>query len=212
MALLIEDYALIGDCETAALVGKDGSIDWLCWPDSSSPACFAAMLGIKENGRWFLGPRAQTRQVTRRYLDHTLILEIRFETRSGVLLLTDFMPVRETHSDVVRIAKCLEGSVSVQMELCVRFDYGRTIPWTGPREGNAWVATAGTGTVYLRTQESIRTKNQIAIAEFNLKQGEQRSFVLTHVRAQEGPPRRINRERYLKLILRGGGGGCTLEG
>lgn len=198
MALLIEDYALIGDCETAALVGKDGSIDWLCWPDFSSPPCFAALLGTKENGRWLLGPRAQPRQVTRRYLDHTLILETHFETRSGVLLLTDFMPVRETHSDVVRIAKCLEGSVSVQMELSVRFDYGRTVPWTGPWEGNAWAATAGTGTVYLRTKEPIRTRNYIAHAEFDLKQGEQRSFVLTHVRVQDGPPRRIDTQKALR--------------
>ena len=144
MALEIEDYALIGDCETAALVGKDGSIDWLCWPDFSSPACFAALVGTEQNGRWLLAPKNGCKRITRRYREHTLILETRFETATGILLVTDFMPVRETHSDLVRIARCLEGSVTVQMELCVRFDYGRTIPWTGPREGNTWAAAAGT--------------------------------------------------------------------
>lgn len=162
--LRIEDYALIGDCETAALVGDNGSIDWLCWPDFSSPACFAAFIGTKQNGRRLLAPRETCKKVTRRYRDHTLILETTFQTASGVLLLTDFMPVRETHSDIVRIVRCLDGTVTVQMELCVRFDYGRTIPWTGARDGNAWAAEAGTGIVYLRTQQKIHTKNEIATA------------------------------------------------
>jgi GH15 family glucan-1,4-alpha-glucosidase len=185
VALKIEDYALIGDCETAALVGKNGSIDWLCWPDFSSPACFAALIGTKQNGYWFLAPRDPTRRVTRRYRDHTLILETTFETASGVLLLTDFMPVRETYSDIVRVAQCLSGEVKVKMELCVRFDYGRTIPWAGPREGNAWAAAAGPGVVYLRTQQAVRTENAVAAAEFTLKTGGKRSFVVTHARAED---------------------------
>lgn len=139
-----------------------------------------------------------TKQVTRRYREHTLILETRFETTSGVLLLTDFMPVRETHSDIVRIVKCLEGRVTVQMDLCVRFDYGRTIPWTGTRERNAWAAAAGSGMAYLRTQQEIQTKDDIAIAKFILTRGERRSFVLTHAGAQESPPRRINAQKALR--------------
>ncbi|WP_158748816.1 glycoside hydrolase family 15 protein [Acidobacterium sp. S8] len=202
MALAIEDYALIGDCETAALVGKNGSIDWLCWPDFSSPACFAALIGTDQNGRWLLAPKDSCKRITRRYREHTLILETRFETASGTLLVTDFMPLRETHSDIVRIAKCLAGKVTVQMELCVRFDYGRTIPWTGARERNAWAAAAGTGVAYLRTQQPIRTKNEIASAEFKLTQGEYRSFVLTHARAQESPPRRINVRKALQQTER----------
>jgi GH15 family glucan-1,4-alpha-glucosidase len=201
VALKIEDYALIGDCETAALVGKDGSIDWLCWPDFSSPACFAALLGTSKNGRWLLGPRDKPRKVTRRYLDHTLILETRFEMASGVLSVTDFMPVRETHSDVVRIAKCLHGKVTVQMELCVRFDYGRTVPWTGARRGTSWLASAGPGAVYLRTQQALHTDDAIATAEFTLRSGEQRSFVLTHAQAQEPAPGRINTEEALKQTM-----------
>jgi GH15 family glucan-1,4-alpha-glucosidase len=198
VALAIEDYALIGDCETAALVGKDGSIDWLCWPDFSSPACFAALLGSKKNGRWLLAPRETSKRVTRRYRDQTLILETRFKTDSGILLLTDFMPVREIHSDIVRIVRCLEGRVIVRMELCLRFDYGRTVPWTGERDGNAWAAAAGTGVAYLRTQQPIETGNDIAIAEFSLTQGQHRSFVLTYVRPQESPPQRINTDRALR--------------
>ena len=192
MGLGIEEYALIGDCETAALVGKDGSVDWLCWPDFSSPACFAALVGTGQNGRWLLAPKNGCKRTSRRYREHTLILETRFETATGTLLVTDFMPVRETHSDVVRIARCLEGSVTVRMELCIRFDYGRTIPWTGPREGNTWTAAAGPGVAYLRTQEQIETKDDIAVAEFTLNRGAHRSFVLTYGQAQEPPPRRIN--------------------
>lgn len=211
MALKIEDYALIGDCETAALVGKNGSIDWLCWPDFSSPACFAALIGTKQNGYWFLAPRDPTRRVTRRYRDHTLILETTFETASGVLLLTDFMPVRETYSDIVRVAQCLSGEVKVKMELCVRFDYGRTIPWAGPREGNAWAAAAGPGVVYLRTQQAVRTENAVAAAEFTLKTGGKRSFVVTHARAEEPPPRRINVQKALKETERFWKGWCNVN-
>jgi GH15 family glucan-1,4-alpha-glucosidase len=202
VALKIEDYALVGDCETAALVGKNGSIDWLCWPDFSSAACFAALLGTAKNGRWILAPRNSIKRVTRRYLDHTLILETRFETESGILLLTDFMPVRETHSDLVRIVECLQGKITVQMELCVRFDYGHTMPWTGPREGNAWTAGAGEGIVYLRTQQQVRTDNAMATAEFTLRQSERRSFALTHARVGEHPPRRINIEKALQQTRR----------
>ena len=188
----LEDYALIGDCETAALVGRNGSIDWLCWPDFSSPACFAALLGTKQNGRWRIAPKGRSRKIKRRYRDHTLILETTFETASGVVLLTDFMPIRERHSDVVRIVRCLRGRVALEMELCVRFDYGRTIPWVGPRNGNEWTAAAGRGVVYLRTRAQLRNEDGTAFAEFTLKAGEQRSFVLTYVLATEPAPERVN--------------------
>jgi GH15 family glucan-1,4-alpha-glucosidase len=188
----LEDYALIGDCETAALVGRNGSIDWLCWPDFSSPACFAALLGTKDNGRWRIAPKERARKTTRKYRDHTLILETTFETDSGRVLLTDFMPIRERHSDVVRVVRCLDGRVTLEMQLCVRFDYGRTVPWIGPRDRNEWTAAAGRGVVYLRTHEQLQNTDGVASAEFTLKAGEQRSFVLTYVPAQEPPPRRVN--------------------
>lgn len=187
MPLNIEDYAFIGDCETAALVGSDGSIDWLCWPDFSSPACFAALVGTKENGRWLIAPREKPKKVKRRYRDHTLILETEFETSSGVLLLTDFMPIRERHSDVVRIVQCLSGQVPVKMELCVRFDYGRTVPWAGPREGNSWAA-AGTGVVFLRTKTALRTDESNARAEFTLRESP-KSTIYQKVNFGETSPR-----------------------
>jgi GH15 family glucan-1,4-alpha-glucosidase len=177
----LEDYALIGDCETAALVGRNGSIDWLCWPDFSSAACFAALLGTKANGRWLIAPKGRPREITRKYRDRTLILETTFEMASGRVVLTDFMPIRERHSDVVRIVRCLDGRVTLEMELCVRFDYGRTTPWIGPRHRNEWAAAAGSGVVYLRTHEPLRNTNGVAFADFTLKVGEQRSFVLTYV-------------------------------
>jgi GH15 family glucan-1,4-alpha-glucosidase len=198
VALEIEDYALIGDCETAALVGKDGSIDWLCWPDFSSPACFANLIGTEQNGRWLLAPKHGCKRVTRRYRDHTLILETRFEMTTGVLLVTDFMPVREMHSDIVRIARCIEGTVTVQMELCIRFDYGRTVPWTGAWERNSWTAAGGPNIAFLRTQQLIETIGNVATAEFTLAKDQHRSFVLTHVQAQAPPPRRINVQKALR--------------
>lgn len=211
MALRIEDYALIGDCETAALVGRNGSIDWLCWPDFSSPACFAALVGTKQNGRWLITTRGGYKRVARRYRDHTLILETTFETESGILLLTDFMPIRETHSDIVRIVKCLEGRVTVQMELSVRFDYGRTVPWVGPRDGNAWTAAAGTSVLYLRTQQKINAREELAAAAFTLRQGEQRSFVLTHARVDKAPPRRISAQKALTQTLAFWERWCTIS-
>ena len=121
-----EDYALIGDCETAALVGRDGSLDWLCWPRFDSPACFAALLGGPEHGRWLIAPASKVMKTSRAYRADTLILETRFETSEGVVLLTDFMPLRGTNSDVVRRVTGLQGRVSMRTELIIRADYGRT--------------------------------------------------------------------------------------
>jgi GH15 family glucan-1,4-alpha-glucosidase len=194
----LEDYALVGDCETAALVGLNGSIDWLCWPDFSSPACFAALLGTSKNGRWRIAPKERPHKVTRKYRDHTLVLETTFETSSGIVVLTDFMPIRERHSDVVRIVRCTQGRVGMEVELCVRFDYGRTVPWTGTFRRNEWAAAAGTGVVYLRTQQHLRSDHAVASAEFSLEDGEQRSFVLTYVSAEELPPRRVNAQVALR--------------
>src|SRR4030081_3394933 len=125
----IEDYGLIGDCETAALVGRDGSIDWLCWPAFDSDACFAALLGDRKNGRWLIAPAEEVKKTSRRYWDHTLILETRFETAGGIVALIDFMPPRGNASDVVRLVRGISGRVKLRMELVIRFGFGGDIPW-----------------------------------------------------------------------------------
>jgi GH15 family glucan-1,4-alpha-glucosidase len=125
----IESYAVIGDCETAALVGLDGSIDWLCWPDFSSNACFARLVGTEENGRWLMAPAVEVEKTTRKYRDHTLILETTFESAEFAVMLVDFMPIRGTNSDIVRIVKGIRGNAPMKMEMSLRFDYGSTVPW-----------------------------------------------------------------------------------
>ena len=129
MPLPIENYALIGDCHTAALVGSDGSIDWLCFPRFDSAACFAALLGGPEHGRWQIAPTAEIKSVRRRYRGETLILETDFETAQGSARLIDFMPLSDERWDVVRIVEGLSGKVTLRMELIVRFDYGSIVPW-----------------------------------------------------------------------------------
>ncbi|HZC43612.1 MAG TPA: glycoside hydrolase family 15 protein [Acidobacteriaceae bacterium] len=197
----IKDYALIGDCETAALVSKTGSIDWLCWPDFSSPACFAALLGTASNGRWRLAPTLHSR-VQRRYRNHTLILETTFSTRTGKVKVTDFMPIRGKHSDIVRLVRGLEGRVSMSMELAVRFDYGRSIPWLQHSYKHDFTATAGPGTTYLRTPLEVEFHNGTMLAEFEVKKGQTIPFVLTYASSFEGIPERVNPQLALRQTER----------
>jgi len=206
----IKDYALIGDCETAALVSKTGSIDWLCWPDFSSPACFAALLGTPSNGRWHLAPTLRSR-IQRRYRNHTLILETTFSTRTGTVRVTDFMPIRGKHSDVVRLVQGIKGRVAMTMELALRFDYGRSIPWLQHAHKNAFIATAGPGTAYLRTPVAVEFRNGIMSAEFEVKKGQTIPFVLTYSSSFEDIPERVNpqlalqqTETYWKKWVAGG--------
>ncbi|WP_213069374.1 MULTISPECIES: trehalase-like domain-containing protein [Methylomicrobium] len=128
MPLPIEDYALIGDCHTAALVGRDGSIDWLCFPRFDSGACFAALLGEPGHGRWLIAPAAEIRSIRRKYRDGTLILETEFETDDGAVRIIDCMPLSAERWDVLRIVEGLSGRVTLRMELIIRFDYGSIIP------------------------------------------------------------------------------------
>src|SRR5690349_15971999 len=131
----IEDYALIGDQHTAALVGDDGSIDWLCLPRFDSPACFAALLGESHNGRWLLAPASEVKAVRRRYRPGTLIIETEFETEEGAVVIVDFMARRdhEERADIVRVVECKRGTVSMYLELMLRFDYGLIVPWVRRR-------------------------------------------------------------------------------
>jgi GH15 family glucan-1,4-alpha-glucosidase len=179
MPLPIEDYALIGDCHTAALVGRDGSIDWLCLPRFDSGACFAALLGGPENGRWLLAPTAGVSAVHRRYRDGTLILETVFDTEQGSIRITDFMPLSNRRWDVVRMVEGLSGRVAVRMELVVRFDYGSIVPWVRRAEGILLI-TAGEDTLELAASVDVQGENFKTVAEFHVGEGGRESFVLNY--------------------------------
>ncbi len=197
MAARIEDYALIGDCETAALVDNRGSIDWLCWPDFASEACFASLLGSEENGFWRICPREGEWKTTRRYREHTLILETTFHHADGVVRLIDFMPVRERHSDVVRIVEGVEGSVPMRMELKLRFDYGRTVPWvTGIEDGIR--AVAGPNLAMLHASVPVHGENLATVADFTVDKGQRLGFTLTYGESFGRDPARIDAEQALE--------------
>jgi GH15 family glucan-1,4-alpha-glucosidase len=179
MPLPIEDYALIGDCHTGALVGRDGSIDWLCLPRFDSGACFAALLGSPENGRWLLAPAAGVTGVQRRYRDGTLILETVFDTEQGSIRITDFMPLSNRRWDIVRVVEGLSGRVAVRMELVVRFDYGSIIPWVRRSEGILLI-TAGEDTLELAASVDVQGENFKTVAEFVVGEGGRESFILNY--------------------------------
>ncbi len=176
----IEDYGLIGDCETAALVGRDGSIDWLCWPAFDSEACFSALLGTPKNGRWLIAPSEDITKTSRRYWDDTLILETRFETTEGVVAVIDFMPPRGEASDIVRLVRGVRGRVKVRMELVIRFGFGTDIPWVKRTEDGALLAICGQDMTVLRTPVETRGKDMTTVAEFEVGEGESVPFVLTY--------------------------------
>jgi GH15 family glucan-1,4-alpha-glucosidase len=176
----LEDYALIGDCETAALVDRNGSIDWLCWPNFSSEACFASLLGTEDNGYWKLSPcEGEWKATTRCYRDHTLILETTFERAEGSIRLIDFMPIRERFSDVVRIIEGIRGKVDLRMELALRFDYGRTVPWV-TRIDNGIRAIAGPNLVILHASVPVRGEDLKTVADFTVSHGDRIWFTLTY--------------------------------
>ena len=180
MPCRIEDYGLIGDCETAALVGRDGSIDWLCWPCFDSDACFAALLGTEVNGRWLIAPAEDVVKTSRRYWDNTLILETRFETAAGVVALIDFMPPRGKASDVVRLVRGVSGRVKLRMELVIRFGFGTDIPWVKRTEAGALLAICGQDMTVLRTPVETRGEDMTTVADFEVSADETIPFVLTY--------------------------------
>jgi GH15 family glucan-1,4-alpha-glucosidase len=177
MALLIEDYAMIGDTESAALVGKNGSIDWLCAPRFDSPAFFAALLGTEDNGHWQIAPVGEVRRVERRYRRDTAILETDFETDDGVVRLVDCMPQREGHLNLVRVVEGVRGRVAMQMRLAPRFDYGQLIPSLG-RIDQGVFAVAGPDAVCLRTPVVLREDGAAPSAAFTVSAGERVPFHL----------------------------------
>lgn len=197
MSEKIEHYALIGDCETAALVGRNGSIDWLCWPAFDSDACFAAILGTHKNGRWLLGPSDEVTTISRRYRGATLILETQFETKSGAVALIDFMPPRGKASDIVRLVRGVSGTVKMRMELVIRFGFGADIPWVR-RIDHSLLAVAGQDMTVLRTPVEIRGEDLTTVSEFEVKAGETVPFVLTYGPSHLDPPEPIDPEIALQ--------------
>ena len=179
MAPPIEDYALIGDCHTAALVSRGGSIDWLCFPRFDSSACFAALLGDARNGRWLIAPAGEVRSVRRSYRNGTLILETHFETDEGAVRIIDCMPISDGRWDVVRIVEGLRGRVAMTMELVIRFDYGSVIPWVRRVDG-VLLATAGPDTLELHTEVEVRGEGMKSLAEFDVGEGERVRFTLNY--------------------------------
>ncbi|MCQ3002064.1 glycoside hydrolase family 15 protein [Pseudomonas syringae] len=179
MAALIEDYALLGNCKTAALVARDGSLDWLCFPRFDSPACFAALLGDVDNGRWKLAPSQPLVSSERRYREGTLILETLFETATGRAMLIDFMPPGEG-SHVVRMVVGLSGQVSFEMDLAIRFDYGSSVPWVENKGGQTLTAVAGPEMLVLRAPAPLRAFDHHTGCHFEITEGQRQAFVLTH--------------------------------
>ena len=184
----IEDYALIGDCETAALVGRDGSVDWLCWPRFDSDACFAALLGTSDHGRWLIAPTDATARVTRRYREDTLILETRFETADGAVMLVDFMPPRSGYSNLVRLVVGERGRVTMRTELVVRFGYGALVPWVHRLEDGTLRAIVGPDQALLRTPVPVHGDGPKTVSEFTVAAGETVPFTLTYGPSHLPPP------------------------
>ena len=196
MALRIEDYGLIGDLHTAALVGLDGSIDWLCLPRFDSAACFAALLGTEANGRWIIRPAGAVQRSSRRYRDGTLVLETLFEGDAGSVRLTDCMPVREDQPRVVRVVEGVSGSVRLEMRMSPRFGYGAILPWMVEESG---VVTAGAGpeALELRADVPLRRDGTDAVSEFVVAPGERVGFVLSSYASWEEPPAPIEADAVL---------------
>jgi GH15 family glucan-1,4-alpha-glucosidase len=192
----IEDYGLIGDLQTAALVGRNGSIDWACFPRFDSGACFAAILGDSDHGRWIVAPRGDAWEGGRRYRPGTLVLETEWETDTGAVRVVDFMPPRGKAPDIVRIVEGMRGHVDMFSELVIRFDYGGTIPWVR-RIGDGRIAVAGPDALCFRTPVEHRGENMRTIAEFTVRKGDRVPFTLTWYPSNERPPRAINAEHAL---------------
>ena len=193
----IEDYAIVGDLHTAALIGTDGSIDWLCLPHFDSPACFAALVDSPEAGRWLLAPASGGTCTTRHYRPETLILETEWQTREGRVRVTDFMPPRDEVVDFVRIVEGLRGSVRMRGELALRFDYGHVVPWVR-RDKRGIRAVAGPDAAYLATRAPVRGEDMHTVSDFTVRAGDRIPFVLTWTPSHLPRPRPVNPETALE--------------
>lgn len=198
MALPIEDYAMIGDCRTAALVGRNGSIDWLCLPRFDSEACFAAILGDRDNGRWLVGATDPKAKITRRYRPDTLILETRFETETGTATLVDFMYPVEKHPHILRFVVGQEGSVDFETELVVRFGYGEQIPWATMQPDGRFRAVAGPNKVVVQSTVPLHGEDFRTKGTFTVKKGETQSFTLSHLESYVPDPPVVDPSRLIE--------------
>jgi GH15 family glucan-1,4-alpha-glucosidase len=194
----IEDYAMIGDCKTAALVSRRGSIDWMCLPRFDSGACFAALLGTSDHGRWCIAPIGKVVKTTRSYVDGSLILQTIFETDMGKVELTDFMPIDQERSRLVRILRGLEGKVAMHFELVVRFDYGVTEPWVFKVDEATTSIVAGPDRLVLHAPIDPHGVNMRSLADFTVRKGEAVSFVLSHGSSHLASPSAIDAEQSLE--------------
>jgi GH15 family glucan-1,4-alpha-glucosidase len=188
----IEDYAMIGDLGTAALVSRNGSIDWLCWPRFDSDACFNALLGGPEHGRWRIAPQGEDVRITRRYRPNTLILETRFETAEGAATVIDFMPPRGLNSHLIRMVAGERGEVAFHSELILRFGYGAVVPWVTRLDAKTIRAIAGPDMVVLRTPARMRGENFKTVGSFTVTAGETVPFVLSYALSHEQPPEPVD--------------------
>lgn len=193
----IEDYAFLSDTQTGALVSRDGCVDWLCFPRFDSGACFASLLGKAENGHWRFFTDQPVKKISRRYRDHSMILETEIETERGVVRLIDFMPPRGENPDLIRIVEGVRGEVAMKMELIIRFDYGRTIPWVRKEHGGL-EAIAGPDGLILRTPVETRGEDFTTVADFTVKKSDRVPFVLTWFQSHKSPPRAITPDHALR--------------
>jgi GH15 family glucan-1,4-alpha-glucosidase len=198
----LEDYALIGDCETAGLVARDGSLDWLCLPRFDSGACFAALLGTPEHGRWQIAPAGEIKKVERAYRDGTIILETTFETAEGSVTLIDGMAIRAENPVLIRCVRGERGQVPMHMHLVIRFDYGSIVPWVTRLEEGGIRAIAGPDTLLLRTKVPLRGEDHCTVADFTVSKGEEATFMLSwHASHRQDPPD-ANPLRFLRKAER----------
>ncbi len=215
MAERIEDYALLGDLQTAALVGRHGSVDWLPFPRFDSSSCFGAILGGREHGRWLLAPAGVNHATSWSYRDDTLILETVWQTPTGRVRVIDFMPPRESKPDIVRIVEGLDGSVQMRTELVIRFDYGSTIPWVRRLEDATLLAVGGPDGLTLRTPVDLEPEEMTHTADFIVRAGDRVPFVLTWFPSHESLPKPVDAEAALadtEAFWRDWMSGCVYEG
>jgi len=211
----IEDYALVGDLQTVALIGRSGSVDWLCFPRFDSGSCFSALLGSSEDGRWLLAPRSGGPATERRYHDNTLVLESEWQTETGRVRVIDFMPPRGTNPDIVRIVEGLDGRVEMRTELVMRFDYGSIVPWVRRLDGHTLLGIGGPDALVLRTPIELQPQAMTHVADFTVRRGDRVPFVLTWFPSAEKAPSAVDPEQALQeteSFWRDWLRGCRYEG